>query len=258
MKSEDVRQRLSAGSEHPEGSEPAIVKAGVAARVKTAWASFAGVPQLEPLHVLVDPDSALAPPGWIGIVVIAGTITASVPSRRVAQPVAAALTDVARGAALDAARVLDYLPPISQVVGPAALFYAPAPLAPPDHPPAVEEASPGVLESLLRSVPDEEREESGVGTLRGPVFIVRSADGSPVAACGYRAWPEQIAHVCVLTHPSYRRRGLAEAVARVAISHGLAGGRLPQWRARWAPSIGLARKLGLVELGAQLCLQLES
>lgn len=257
MNCEDFRQGVSAGFEDPEESERAIVTAGVATRVKRAWASFAGIPQLEPLQVLVDPDSALAPPGWIGIVVIGDTLTASVPFPELVTPVAAALTDVARGTALDAARILDHLPPVSQVVGPAALFYAPAPLPPPEHPASVEEVSPDVLESLLRSVPDEEREESGMGRLRGPIFIVRSADGSPVAACGYRAWPQQIAHVCVLTHPSYRRRGLAEVVARIAIGHALAGGRLPQWRARWAPSIGLARKLGLVELGTQLCLQLE-
>jgi RimJ/RimL family protein N-acetyltransferase len=80
--------------------------------------------------------------------------------------------------------------------------------------------------------------------------------GAVTAACGYRRWPARLAHLCVLTAPQQRGRGLARTVAGAAVAHALDNGFLPQWRARPEPSRRVARALGFRELGAQLSVRL--
>ncbi|MEU8328544.1 GNAT family N-acetyltransferase [Micromonospora sp. NPDC048839] len=64
--------------------------------------------------------------------------------------------------------------------------------------------------------------------------------------------------MCVLTKPNERGRGLARAVASVAVADGLANHLLPQWRARPEPSRRVARALGFRQLGAQLSIRIRA
>ncbi|WP_425321545.1 GNAT family N-acetyltransferase [Catellatospora chokoriensis] len=77
-----------------------------------------------------------------------------------------------------------------------------------------------------------------------------------VAAAGYRRWPGQAAHMCVLTAPPHRGRGLARIVGGAAVADALANDLLPQWRARPEPSRRVARALGFHELGTQLSVRI--
>jgi len=56
-----------------------------------AWRRLAGYPTDGPLRVVVNPESWLAPFGWIGIVAIGDVITASVPTAELRAPVESAL-----------------------------------------------------------------------------------------------------------------------------------------------------------------------
>lgn len=97
----------------------------------------------------------------------------------------------------------------------------------------------------LASVPTDDAEECGLAEITSPAFVVRSGT-KVVAAAGYRRWPGQAAHLCVLTMPEHRGRGLAGVVASAAVAHGLANQLSPQcrlvrnrrveWRGRWDPA----------------------
>jgi GNAT superfamily N-acetyltransferase len=145
---------------------------------------------------------------------------------------------------------------VAEVWGPAALFYPTAPLrrwSREDQ--CSERAEPEQLGDLLDDAGTEYANESGLSKISAPAFVVR--DGAAVvAACGWRLWPGGIAHLCVLTRPAYRRRGLARTVAAQAIEQAAAEGLVPQWRARPVASQHLAQSLGLVRLGTQLSLRL--
>lgn len=93
------------------------------------------------------------------------------------------------------------------------------------------------------------------GDITSPAFAIVE-QGRIVAAAGYRDWPGQIAHLSVLTAARARNRGLGRAVAAAVVSHVLARGRVPQWRARPRPSRRVARSLGFTELGTQVSIRL--
>ncbi|MET7870730.1 GNAT family N-acetyltransferase [Streptomyces cyaneofuscatus] len=78
----------------------------------------------------------------------------------------------------------------------------------------------------------DDHRESGLEEITSPVFVVRDGGARVLAAAGYAHWPRGTAHVCVLTAPDARGRGLARQVASEATAHALAAGLLPQWRAR--------------------------
>jgi GNAT superfamily N-acetyltransferase len=149
--------------------------------------------------------------------------------------------------------VINRIPGVVEVLGPSTLFFAVDALAPTPgrH---VGLASPGDVDDLLAAVPPDEAQESGLLEVTSTVFVTKGDDGSVIAACGYRHWPQNIAHLCVLAHPTHRGEGAGRAVAARAISHALEEKLLPQWRARPEASRALARALGLTELGDQLSL----
>ena len=213
-----------------------------------------GVPALTARQVVVRADSYLCPPGWIGILALADTVTMSVPRDELVDEVDAALGHLPAAELMRPAALLPRLPPISEVLGPAALFY-PTDEIPALYAEAVEETTLDQLHALLGAVDPDELDESGINKVTEPLFVTRSTDGAPIAACGYRRWPNGVAHLSVLTHPEHRRVGHGATVAAAAIQCALDEGLLPQWRARPSPSKALARKLGLVELGAQLSLR---
>jgi hypothetical protein len=56
----------------------------------------------------------------------------------------------------------------------------------------------------------------------------------------------------LLTAARARGRGLGAVASSAAVTHALAAGKLPQWRARVEASQRIARGLGFHELGAQV------
>jgi hypothetical protein len=225
-----------------------------AGAARRAWARLAGLAEIDGLQVVVDASSPLGRRGWIGILALDGTVTACVPRPALVRPVAAALGGLTSREATDPDVVGARLPPTRAVLGPAALFYPPAGFAAADVP-GVEQVPTGDARELFRVVAADELDESGLLEVTGPLFASRAAGGGLAAVCGYRRWPNQVAHLSVLAHPGHRREGHARRAAAAAIRRAVDEGLLPQWRARPAASQGLARRLGLVELGAQLSLE---
>ncbi|MFI6263467.1 GNAT family N-acetyltransferase [Micromonospora sp. NPDC051006] len=114
---------------------------------------------------------------------------------------------------------------------------------------------PTDLARLLASVTADDADECGLADITSRAFVVRWGN-QVVAAAGYRRWPGLVAHLCVLTAPNHRGRGLARAVASVAAADGVANHLLPQWRARPEPSRRVARALGFRQLGAQMSIRI--
>lgn len=150
--------------------------------------------------------------------------------------------------------VLSRLPKVNAVLGPAGLFYPSGPVLEATAG-AAEEIEPGGLGPLLESVSQEDLDESGLVEITSTASVIRATDGKIVAACGYRRWPNGVAHLSVLVHPDYRREGHGLVVGAAAIARASEEGLLPQWRARPFPSRALAQRLNLALLRSQLSLR---
>jgi hypothetical protein len=222
------------------------------ARVRTVWESLAGAPGgFGPVvRVAVSSGSLLSLLGWAGLVVIGGEAVATAPDERTAWLITDALTSVA--AAADAA-VLTRLLAIGDMIGPAALAYVDAESfrpRPGQEAVAVDDTAPA-LRRLLAEAVASDAGESGLAEITSPAFVVRAA-GEVAAAAGYVDWPGGVAHLSVLTAARARGRGLGAVASSAAVTHALAAGKLPQWRARVEASQRIARGLGFHELGAQV------
>ncbi|MFJ6699395.1 GNAT family N-acetyltransferase [Streptomyces sp. NPDC091272] len=225
------------------------------------WETLAALPVSFPLaggtHVVTSPASQLAPPSWAGIVVLGDSAIVTAPTDGAMQVLRRILTRVPTGS-LTSPEAIQAVLPVSEVLGPAVLGYvsrADFRLVPADG--SVERIAPGHqdLMTFVKSVPPEDAGESGMDEITSAAFVVRHG-ADVVAAAGFRAWPAQVAHLCVLTAPGERGRGLARKVASAAVVQALAEGLLPQWRARPTASRKVARALGFRELGSQLSLRL--
>lgn len=222
---------------------------------RRVWARLAGLDELRGLQVVVDPASGLGRAGWIAILALDGTVTASVPRAELREPVEIALAGLTLDDAIRPAVVRPRLPPTAAVLGPAWLSYPPHDFAPgegSDHP---DPLSPAELAAFLARAPRDEVLESSMDDPLDHLFASRTATGALAAVCGYRRWANGVAHLSVLTDPTHRREGHGRRAATPAIRHAIGAGLLPQWRARPAASKALARRLGLVEMGAQLGFQ---
>ncbi|MFB8140780.1 GNAT family N-acetyltransferase [Streptomyces parvus] len=204
--------------------------------------------------VLVAPDSALAPPSWVGVVTVGDAALITAPTDRAADAARSVLTGLTTAALTDPTTVARLLP-VADTLGPAALGYlAPDALSPVGRTAAPTTClSPGhaALRALLAEAGPSDAGESGLADVTSPVFVVRGGT-EVLAAAGYEHWPRDTAHLCVLTAPHARGRGLARQVAHAATAHALAAGLLPQWRARPPASRRVARALGYREAGRQL------
>ncbi len=229
-------------------------------RVRGAWSSLAGVPVADAftpgaVSVHVAPRSRLCPAGWTGIVELEGAILVTAPSDAVADRMRSALGG--RPAAIDIAGGLGDRLNATDVLGPAALAYADDELQLPDRDPGIESLPAGDarLRSLLDAVTPEEATESGLQSITSEAFVLH-ADGRVIAAAGYRRWPSQTAHICVLTAGPARGHGLARRTAAAAIGDAVTRELLPQWRAAVPASRRVAAGLGLRQLGWQVSLRL--
>jgi RimJ/RimL family protein N-acetyltransferase len=230
------------------------------------WLELASVPVSFPaagrVRVVVSPRSGIAPPGWVGAVLLAGSALVTAPDPATAGLVRSALATLPLTALAEAdAGAVRAALPVDRVLGPAALAYA--------SPEALRPVGPGALtlEQLPAEHPDlraldrlageQDAGEAGMWGISSPAFTVRDG-GAVVAAAGYLAWPSRTAHISVLTAPAWRGHGLARVTGTAATAHALAAGLLPQWRARVPASRRVATALGFRELGHQLSLHLTS
>jgi RimJ/RimL family protein N-acetyltransferase len=210
-------------------------------RARRLWEELAGgrFPDPGTVRVVENPRSRICPPGWAGIVRLAGAVLATAPT--------ATQADLLRRTTDPGA-----LPVLDQL-GPAQLAYAT------DRPPEtgpVQWAGAAELSELVGAVAGDEADESGVAGLQRAAVI--RTDGRIVAAAGWAPWPARTAHLCVLTAADARGRGLATQTAAAATADALAAGMLPQWRARIGASQRVAAKLGYRVVGEQLSLHLHA
>ncbi|MEU7186078.1 GNAT family N-acetyltransferase [Streptomyces sp. NPDC045369] len=224
---------------------------------ETLAAALVSFPPPGGLNVVTSPASQVALPPWAGIVVLGDSAIITAPTDRAAQVLRRGLAGMPVSSLTSPEAVAAVLP-VHEVLGPAALGYVcrdgfrPVPAGR-----AVERLAPGHqdLTALVKSVPPEDAGESAMDEITSAAFVVREGP-DVVAAAGFQAWPAAVAHLCVLTAPGERGRGLARQVASAAVAQALADGLLPQWRARTTASRSVARALGFRELGSQLSLRL--
>jgi GNAT superfamily N-acetyltransferase len=220
--------------------EDVSVVDAVVVRARRLWEELAGgrFPGAGTARVIKNPASRLCPPGWAGIVRLDDSTLATAPTDAAARLLRQTLDPTA-------------LPVLDQL-GPAQLAYlSELPAATDD---AIEWTDEAGLSQLVDAVPSDDADESGIPGLQRAVVIRQG--GRTVAAAGWAPWPAQVAHLCVLSHPAVRGRGLASRVAAAATADALAAGMLPQWRARVGPSQRIAATLGYRVLGEQLSLRL--
>ncbi|MFF2214344.1 GNAT family N-acetyltransferase [Streptomyces antibioticus] len=230
---------------------------------RALWEGLARVPVSFPptggAEVVVSPESGLCPAGWVGVVALGGSVIVTVPTERTAAIVHEGLARLPVAAVADPTAVRDVLPGARRL-GPAALAYVSRAGFLPVEPGALSTGQvPCGHPELLRleeSAGDEDAGEAALGDITSPAFVIRE-HGQVVAAAGYRTWPGRAAHVCVLTAPAARGRGLARVTGSAAVAHALAAGLLPQWRATRAASRRVAASLGFTELGYQLSVEIE-
>jgi len=211
-------------------------------RARRLWEELAGgrFPGAGDARVIENPASRLCPPGWAGIVRLQDSVLATAPTSAAARVLHRTLDPAAL--------------PVLEQLGPAALSYLSSPGRPISPTSTVEWADEARLLQLVSTVPSADAEESGIPGLRRAAVIRQ--EGRIVAAAGWAPWPTQVAHLCVLSHPAVRGRGLATQVAAAATADALTAGRLAQWRARVGPSQRIAAKLGYQVLGEQVSLRL--
>lgn len=226
---------------------------------RSAWAEMSGLTAgftAGQVTLGVSPGSRICPPGWTGIVVLGDAAVVTTPDQATARR-CRALADVPVRDLTDPL-VVSQIVGVEAVLGPAELAFVDSPRFRPATADVEQlpDGDPGIG-ALLESAGPQEAAESGIADITSAAYVVRSL-GVVRAASGYRAWLGRIAHLCVLTHPAYRGRGLAGTVASAAVTAALSGDLLPQWRARVPASIRVAARLGFSRLGSQLSVHISS
>jgi RimJ/RimL family protein N-acetyltransferase len=149
---------------------------------------------------------------------------------------------------------------VDRVIGPAWIGYADAAdvrladarearlLTPGDH---------AALRVLAAAAGETAWQHSGIDFDRAPI-VGLFVHGVLATACSYQRRGEHVLHAGVVTHPEYRARGYARAVASVATAHGLAAGGIMQWQTLVAnaPSLAVGRSLGYREYCRTLAVRL--
>lgn len=224
-------------------------------RIESAWAQLAGVPNLQTRQVVVRSESMLGKRGWVAVLRIGDTLTIAVPDVALVARIEEAIAELPI-TPLAPEMAVAKLSHIRDVLGPASLFY-PVDLVPSQAASDIVCVLRTELRDLQSTLGEDEWDESGLGDVSSQVFAVRDESGHIVSACGYERWPAEIAHLCVATAPTSRRRGHAKKAAEAAVADALSNGLLPQWRARPAESKALAQSIGFEEVGWQMSLRIE-
>ncbi|HWB10699.1 MAG TPA: GNAT family N-acetyltransferase [Pirellulales bacterium] len=79
-----------------------------------------------------------------------------------------------------------------------------------------------------------------------------------VSIAGYEVWGGSIAHLSVITHPGYRRRGFGRAATAHVALHAIEAGLLPQYRTLESNvgSLRIAKSLGFRRYATSLAIRL--
>lgn len=160
----------------------------------------------------------------------------------------------------DPVAAAEYFGPITQVRGPALLFYGrPMSTTTTQH----EVVGPVPVDddrvcALLQDTSVEDREEAALEATTSGIYLALDGSGAPGAGCGWREWPNRIGHVAVISARAHRREGYAFSAAHAALSAAAGSGLLPQWRAALgnSGSVALATRLGLHLAGRQMSVEL--
>ena len=106
--------------------------------------------------------------------------------------------------------------------------------------------------AVERSCPPDDAAEVSL-PLMSQHFVTLDEQDHATAAAGYAESQGILAGVGILVPPDLRRRGHGTRAAAIATNDALDAGLVPQWRARRGhrASLGLARRLGYREIGAQ-------
>ena len=224
-------------------------------RVRALWRELTGVPDAftsaAPLVVGSDAHRA-SRPGWVGIVEVCGRIVVACPTADV-ERVSDRLTD-RLGPVIDRRTIDRLLQPVD-TLGPALLFYGrgTVPLPPAERVVGPLEIGDGRVQAVFADATIAERNEAGIEHATSGVYVGGTAHDAPAALCGWRVWPQRIAHMSILVAVSQRGRGYGLTTAAAALDAASHAGLLPQWRAAHGnhASIALARRLGLELLGHQ-------
>ena len=101
---------------------------------------------------------------------------------------------------------------------------------------------PALALALERLCPPDDVAEAGLAGKEDHFILVddSAAEPRPVAGAGYSISDGILADMCVLTAPEYRLRGFGSYISSVALEDAMAGGLVPQWRAR-LDNVGAAR-----------------
>jgi RimJ/RimL family protein N-acetyltransferase len=135
-----------------------------------------------------------------------------------------------------------------RVLGPAWLAYADVS----DFNPATTEAvkllsaeDDGLLRAFASDCSELDWEHSGIEFGHSPIFGYFT-DGKILAATNYEVWGARIAHIGVVTHPSYRGKGYGRAVVSAAADYALGHDLIAQYRTLESnlPSVAVGRSVG--------------
>ena len=226
--------------------------------IRALWRDLCAAPDgfRDPLTAVGTDRHRCAPPGWLGMVSIDGTTVVAGPDRHV-ERLCAELTPQVSIELTAVPMIVRRLRP-TRTLGPARLFDDDVDRSPrTDAIGPVPITDPRVAGILADATP-EERDEAGFDDSGSGIFLTTDGHGRATAICGWHEWPLRVAHVGVLTARAHRRVGAARRVADHTLVAAARAGLRAQWRAATvnAPSIRLARSLGLTAVGFQLSIQL--
>jgi GNAT superfamily N-acetyltransferase len=149
---------------------------------------------------------------------------------------------------------------VDRVIGPAWLGYAdagdftPAPTM--GTRPLTDQDLPA-LRRLAEACGPTAWEHGGIRPGSSAVFGCH-AGGTLAAAGMLEPWGARLLHVGIVTHPAHRGRGYGKAVVGAMTAHGLAAGKVVQYRTLEAnlASVGIARALGFQRFARTLAVRL--
>lgn len=143
------------------------------------------------------------------------------------------------------------------VIGPAYIGYAAAVASPGLPARALNHDDEVALHSLEQACDPIEWEHGGssIEHRASGVFI----DGQLVAMAGYEVWGGTIAHISIVTHPSFRGRGCGRSAVAHLAQRAMRIGLLPQYRtlASNRASIRIAESLGFRPYATSMAVRLK-
>jgi RimJ/RimL family protein N-acetyltransferase len=150
--------------------------------------------------------------------------------------------------------------PIERVVDPAFVGYTDRVAfrpAPTEATRVLEQQDAAALADLQAACSALEWEHGGSELGEQPV-VGAFEEKRLVAAAGYELWGGAIAHISVITHPSYRVRGYGTAVVSRLTAEALNRGLVPQYRTLEAnkSSMAIAQRLGFERYATTVAVRL--